>query len=175
MQERACACSWCLAPPARRDASPLTKVLPGLWCDPWLPRPFSTSGLLARAVRGVSARPARALLYALTCLETGCARARQVLVLPSSTVSPVARLRGLRPTWLSDPKVWRTEVLGGLVVALALIPEAISFSIIAGVDPALGLFASFTMAVVMSVVGGRMGDDLSGDRGRRPGDRAAEP
>lgn len=73
----------------------------------------------------------------------------------SSALSPVARLRGLRPTWLSDPKVWRTEVLGGLVVALALIPEAISFSIIAGVDPALGLFASFTMAVVMSVVGGR--------------------
>jgi SulP family sulfate permease len=41
------------------------------------------------------------------------------------------------------------------VVALALIPEAISFSIIAGVDPAVGLFASFTMAVVISVVGGR--------------------
>ena len=49
----------------------------------------------------------------------------------------------------------RTEVLAGLVVALALIPEAISFSIIAGVDPSVGLFASFTMAVVISVVGGR--------------------
>ncbi|MFB7586844.1 SulP family inorganic anion transporter [Streptomyces sp. NPDC056169] len=70
-------------------------------------------------------------------------------------MSPVARLRGLKPDWLRDPKVWRTEVLGGLVVALALIPEAISFSIIAGVDPAIGLFASFTMAVVISVVGGR--------------------
>lgn len=70
-------------------------------------------------------------------------------------VSPAARLRGLKPDWLSDPKVWRTEVLAGLVVALALIPEAISFSIIAGVDPAIGLFASFTMAVVISVVGGR--------------------
>ncbi|MFE7181347.1 SulP family inorganic anion transporter [Streptomyces erythrochromogenes] len=64
-------------------------------------------------------------------------------------------LRGLRPDWLHDPKVWRTEVLAGLVVALALIPEAISFSIIAGVDPAIGLFASFTMAVVISIVGGR--------------------
>lgn len=51
--------------------------------------------------------------------------------------------------------MWRTEVLAGLVVALALIPEAISFSIIAGVDPAIGLFASFTMAVVISIVGGR--------------------
>lgn len=70
-------------------------------------------------------------------------------------MSPAARLRGLRPDWLADPRVWRTEVLGGLVVALALIPEAISFSIIAGVDPAIGLFASFTMAVVISVVGGR--------------------
>lgn len=62
---------------------------------------------------------------------------------------------GLLPEWLSDPKVWRTEVLAGLVVALALIPEAISFSIIAGVDPKIGLFASFTMAVTISVVGGR--------------------
>ncbi|MFG2621308.1 SulP family inorganic anion transporter [Streptomyces sp. NPDC048507] len=64
-------------------------------------------------------------------------------------------MRGLKPGWISDPKVWRTEVLAGLVVGLALIPEAISFSVIAGVDPALGLFASFTMAVVISVVGGR--------------------
>ncbi|MEU6158272.1 SulP family inorganic anion transporter [Streptomyces sp. NPDC047130] len=71
-------------------------------------------------------------------------------------MSPVAaRLRGLKPDWWSDPKVWRTEILAGLVVALALIPEAISFSIIAGVDPALGLFASFTMAVTIAVVGGR--------------------
>ncbi|WIX81633.1 SulP family inorganic anion transporter [Amycolatopsis carbonis] len=59
-----------------------------------------------------------------------------------------------RPAWLS-PKVARVEVLGGLVVALALIPEAISFSIIAGVDPRVGLSASFTMAVVISIVGGR--------------------
>lgn len=59
-----------------------------------------------------------------------------------------------RPSWLS-PKVLRTEVLAGLVVALALIPEAISFSIIAGVDPAIGLFASFTMAVTIAFVGGR--------------------
>ncbi|MEU6632389.1 SulP family inorganic anion transporter [Streptomyces parvus] len=70
-------------------------------------------------------------------------------------MSSAARLRGLKPDWISDPKVWRTEVLASLVVALALIPEAISFSIIAGVDPAIGLFASFTMAVVISVVGGR--------------------
>ncbi|GGM53594.1 sodium-independent anion transporter [Micromonospora sonchi] len=51
--------------------------------------------------------------------------------------------------------MFRTEVLAGLVVALALIPEAISFSILAGVDPRVGLFASFTMAVVISICGGR--------------------
>ncbi|MGW1429986.1 SulP family inorganic anion transporter [Streptomyces sp. NPDC002431] len=73
----------------------------------------------------------------------------------SAAATPAAWLRGLRPDWLNDPRVWRTEVLAGLVVGLALIPEAISFSIIAGVDPAVGLFASFTMAVVISVVGGR--------------------
>ncbi|TGB14641.1 SulP family inorganic anion transporter [Streptomyces sp. MZ04] len=73
----------------------------------------------------------------------------------TSALSPAARLRGLRPDWLNNPKVWRTEILAGLVVGLALIPEAISFSIIAGVDPAIGLFASFTMAVTLSVVGGR--------------------
>ncbi|KAB2590569.1 SulP family inorganic anion transporter [Streptomyces arboris] len=73
----------------------------------------------------------------------------------SAAVTPAARLRGLKPDWLNNPKVWRTEILAGLVVALALIPEAISFSIIAGVDPAVGLFASFTMAVVISIVGGR--------------------
>ncbi|MEA2268884.1 MAG: sulfate permease, SulP family [Solirubrobacteraceae bacterium] len=49
----------------------------------------------------------------------------------------------------------RVELLAGLVVALALIPEAISFSIIAGVDPRIGLFASFTMAVTIAIVGGR--------------------
>ena len=56
---------------------------------------------------------------------------------------------------LRSPKLLRTEVLAGLVVALALIPEAISFSIIAGVDPQVGLFASFTMAVAISFLGGR--------------------
>ncbi|MFJ1625107.1 SulP family inorganic anion transporter [Streptomyces sp. NPDC088190] len=71
-----------------------------------------------------------------------------------SVLSPAARLRGFRPAWLS-PKVFRTELLAGLVVGLALIPEAISFSVIVGVDPAIGLFTSFTMAVVISVVGGR--------------------
>ncbi|MGB5937173.1 MAG: SulP family inorganic anion transporter, partial [Ornithinimicrobium sp.] len=56
---------------------------------------------------------------------------------------------------LRNPARLRTELLAGLVVALALIPEAISFSILAGVDPSVGLYASFTMAVTISIVGGR--------------------
>lgn len=51
----------------------------------------------------------------------------------------------------------RGDVLAGLVVALALIPEAIAFSIIAGVDPKVGLYASFCIAVITAIVGGRPG------------------
>jgi len=51
----------------------------------------------------------------------------------------------------------RADLLSGLVVALALIPEAIAFSIIAGVDPKVGLYASFSIAVLIAFVGGRPG------------------
>lgn len=56
---------------------------------------------------------------------------------------------------MRSPTLLRRELLAGIAVALALIPEAISFSILAGVDPQVGLFASFTMAVTISIVGGR--------------------
>lgn len=68
-------------------------------------------------------------------------------------LTPVERQSVART--LRTPRLLKTEVLAGLVVALALIPEAIAFSIIAGVDPRLGLFASFTMAVSISFLGGR--------------------
>lgn len=58
-------------------------------------------------------------------------------------------------TALKTPKILTKEVLAGLVVALALIPEAISFSIIAGVDPKVGLYSSFIMAMVIAFTGGR--------------------
>ncbi len=51
----------------------------------------------------------------------------------------------------------RADLLSGLVVALALIPEAIAFSIIAGVDPKVGLYASFSIAVICAITGGRPG------------------
>lgn len=59
-----------------------------------------------------------------------------------------------RNNWFSNT---RGDLLAGLVVALALIPEAIAFSIIAGVDPKVGLYASFCIAVVVAFVGGRPG------------------
>ncbi|MGB1703087.1 MAG: SulP family inorganic anion transporter, partial [Cycloclasticus sp.] len=62
---------------------------------------------------------------------------------------------------LSKKQDWfgniRGDILAGLVVALALIPEAIAFSIIAGVDPKIGLYASFCIAVITAIVGGRPG------------------
>ena len=58
-------------------------------------------------------------------------------------------------TALHSPRILTREVLAGLVVAMALIPEAISFSIIAGVDPRVGLFSSFVMAVSIAFLGGR--------------------
>ena len=60
----------------------------------------------------------------------------------------------LRRDWLSNP---RADLLAGIVVALALIPEAIGFSIIAGVDPRVGLYASVAIAIVISFTGGRRG------------------
>jgi len=63
-------------------------------------------------------------------------------------------LKSLRQDWLSNV---RNDLLAGTVVALALIPEAIAFSIIAGVDPKVGLYASFCIATVIAFAGGRPG------------------
>ncbi|MGF2734332.1 SulP family inorganic anion transporter [Marinobacter sp. DUT-1] len=63
-------------------------------------------------------------------------------------------LSSIRNNWFSNV---RGDLLAGIVVALALIPEAIAFSIIAGVDPKVGLYASFCIAVVIAFVGGRPG------------------
>ncbi|SIS38621.1 SulP family inorganic anion transporter [Salimicrobium flavidum] len=63
-------------------------------------------------------------------------------------------IKSLQQQWFGN---LRGDVLAGIVVALALIPEAIAFSIIAGVDPMVGLYASFCIAVVLAFVGGRPG------------------
>jgi SulP family sulfate permease len=68
--------------------------------------------------------------------------------------SPDSDMKNFHQDWLSNV---RQDLLAGVVVALALIPEAIAFSIIAGVDPKVGLYASFCIAVVISFTGGRPG------------------
>ena len=61
-------------------------------------------------------------------------------------------IQSLKQNWFSNLK---GDSLAGIVVALALIPEAIAFSIIAGVDPKVGLYASFCICVVIAFAGGR--------------------
>lgn len=63
-------------------------------------------------------------------------------------------MQTLQQQWFGNV---RGDILSGIVVALALIPEAIAFSIIAGVDPMVGLYASFSIAVIIAFVGGRPG------------------
>ncbi|MDC2862950.1 SulP family inorganic anion transporter [Delftia sp. DT-2] len=63
-------------------------------------------------------------------------------------------LSSIRQTWFANV---RGDLLAGIVVALALIPEAIAFSIIAGVDPKVGLYASFSICVIIALAGGRPG------------------
>ena len=60
----------------------------------------------------------------------------------------------IKQTWFANI---RGDLLAGIVVALALIPEAIAFSIIAGVDPKVGLYASFSICVIIAFAGGRPG------------------
>ena len=64
-------------------------------------------------------------------------------------------MQSLKQQWFGN--VRGDNILSGIVVALALIPEAIALSIIAGVDPMVGLYASFTIAVLIAFVGGRPG------------------
>lgn len=80
--------------------------------------------------------------------------ARVTQLHPFISVALRRPMEKLRQEWFSNV---RNDVLAGLVVALALIPEAIAFSIIAGVDPKVGLYASFSIAVIIAFTGGRPG------------------
>ncbi|MFA5581698.1 MAG: SulP family inorganic anion transporter [Paracoccaceae bacterium] len=70
------------------------------------------------------------------------------------TLFPTLNFPNYKNEWFGNI---RGDLLSGMVVALALIPEAIAFSIIAGVDPKVGLYASFSIAVITAIVGGRPG------------------
>lgn len=71
----------------------------------------------------------------------------------TTELTPLQRQSVLRT--LKTPRLLKTGLLAGLVVSLALIPEVIAFTVIAGVDPRVGIFASFTMSVVIAITGGR--------------------
>ncbi|MGR6327794.1 SulP family inorganic anion transporter [Sphingomonas sp. XXL09] len=60
-----------------------------------------------------------------------------------------------RAEWFADPRAARRDVLAGMVGTFALIPEVIAFSVVAGIDPEVGLFASFVIGIVIAVFGGR--------------------
>ena len=66
-------------------------------------------------------------------------------------------LPAYRRQWFTDVAAARRDIMAGVVVALALIPEAIGFSIIAGVDPRVGLYASVAIAMTIALIGGRPG------------------
>jgi len=63
-------------------------------------------------------------------------------------------MKELRQEWFGSIK---GDLLAGIVVCMALIPEAIGFSIVAGVDPMIGVYASFCMSLIISIFGGRTG------------------
>ena len=83
------------------------------------------------------------------------APAARILSMPDADIPMTQTLSRYRRQWFADATTVRRDVLAGIVVALALIPEAIGFSIIAGVDPRVGLYASVTIAIVVSFAGGR--------------------
>jgi SulP family sulfate permease len=76
---------------------------------------------------------------------------------PACGFCMIQTLSRLRTGWFTSAGDARRDVLAGIVVALALIPEAIGFSIISGVDPRVGLYASVAIAIVISFLGGRPG------------------
>src|SRR5690606_1381576 len=102
-------------------------------------------------------------LFLLCPVPTRRALRIQPAVSPQTSHSKL-ETRNLTPDFYkfnSLPQSWfsniRADLLAAIVVALALIPEAIAFSIIAGVDPKVGLYASFCSAVITAFVGGRPG------------------
>ena len=80
-----------------------------------------------------------------------CPNQRNVMSLPHSAVSPEDRVANV----LRSPKRLTRETLAGVITALALIPEVISFSVVAGVDPKVSLIASVVLCLALSVLGGR--------------------
>lgn len=108
-------------------------------------RPAGTfPAVLLHLMRGHPCHPVRQSLFRFS---TSCRNA-------VTTHGICFLIKSIRHDWLSNV---RNDLLAGLVVALALIPEAIAFSLICGVDPKVGLYASFCIATVVAFTGGRPG------------------
>ena len=91
------------------------------------------------------------MLHFVIARTEACPNQRNVMSLPHSAVSPENRVASV----LRSPKQLTRETLAGVITALALIPEVISFSVVAGVDPKVSLIASVVLCLALSVLGGR--------------------
>ena len=91
------------------------------------------------------------MLHFVIARTEACPNQRTVMSLPHSAVSPEDRVANV----LRSPKLLTREMLAGVITALALIPEVISFSVVAGVDPKVSLIASVVLCFALSVLGGR--------------------
>ncbi|KAI3489331.1 hypothetical protein L1887_46376 [Cichorium endivia] len=91
------------------------------------------------------------MLHFVIARTEACPNQRTVMSLPHSAVSPEDRVANV----LRSPKLLTREMLAGVITALALIPEVISFSVVAGVDPKVSLIASVVLCLTLSVLGGR--------------------
>lgn len=91
------------------------------------------------------------MLHFVIARTEACPNQRTVMSLPHSAVSPEDRVANV----LRSPKLLTREMLAGVITALALIPEVISFSVVAGVDPKVSLIASVVLCLALSVLGGR--------------------
>lgn len=91
------------------------------------------------------------MLHFVIARTEACPNQRTVMSLPHSAVSPEDRVANV----LRSPKLLTREMLAGVITALALIPEVISFSVVSGVDPKVSLIASVVLCLALSVLGGR--------------------
>lgn len=91
------------------------------------------------------------MLHFVIARTEACPNQRTVMSLPHSAVSSEDRVANV----LRSPKLLTREMLAGVITALALIPEVISFSVVAGVDPKVSLIASVVLCFALSVLGGR--------------------
>ncbi|KAK0359936.1 hypothetical protein LTR94_029305, partial [Friedmanniomyces endolithicus] len=96
--------------------------------------------------------PDNALRTPISCRSSKTAQLRSLRNITLMNITPFARYRA---EWYNGAGGARRDVLAGMVGTFALIPEVIAFSFVAGIDPEVGLFASFVIGIVIAIAGGR--------------------